>query len=91
LSPLSLIPPNGEKDFSMRRCRSCKTLKWGADPCPNADCPKNTGDPVIRVKSRSRPITATAKHGYHAPNTTGFIQGTSDYDAPIRSTWRTIS
>lgn len=72
----------------MRRCRRCKTPKWGTDPCVNPDCPINT-QPTIRLKSRTLPTTATTKHGYHAPNTMGFVQPTSDYDAPIssRSRW----
>jgi hypothetical protein len=68
----------------MRRCRRCKTPKWGSDPCTNPTCPVNT-TPTVRLKSRSKPTTATVKHGFHALNTTGFVQTMSDYDTPI---WR---
>jgi hypothetical protein len=46
---------------------------------------------TVRLKSRTLPTTATVKHGYHAVNTAGFVQATSDYDAPIRSQWRRAS
>jgi hypothetical protein len=46
---------------------------------------------TVRLKSRTLPTTATSKHGYHAVNTVGFVQTTSDYDAPIRSQWRRAS
>lgn len=73
----------------MRRCRSCRAPKWGTDPCANAECPRNTTTGPLKIKARSLPITATSKHGYHAVNTTGFIQSTSDYDAPITARgWR---
>ena len=75
----------------MRHCRACKTPKWGTDPCTNPVCPRVTGI-TIRLKGRSLPITATAKHGFHGTNTSGFVQPTSDYDSPIRAQgWRTIA
>lgn len=66
----------------MRHCRRCKTPKWGADPCLNPDCVVNT-TPTIRLRARSKPVTVTVKHGFHAPNTAGFVQVTADYDTPI--------
>jgi hypothetical protein len=74
----------------MSRCRACKTPKWKGDPCPNADCQRNM-TLTVRLKSKTLPTTATNKHGYHAVNTNGFMQATSDYDAPIRSQWRRAS
>lgn len=74
----------------MSRCRVCKTLRTKGDPCPNADCPKNL-TATVRLRSRTLPMTAMAKHGYHALNTTT-TSLMSDYDAPIRArTWRTIA
>lgn len=70
----------------MIRCRACKMLKWRGDVCPNAYCPRNT-QPSVRLKSKTLPITATAKHGYHAG--TAQTRLLSDYDMPIRSKgWR---
>lgn len=74
----------------MSRCRRCRTPKWKGDPCPVADCPTNT-TATARIKSVTKPITATAKHGYHAPMTatTSLV---SDYDAPIRAhSWKKVS
>jgi hypothetical protein len=74
----------------MSRCRVCRAPKWRGDPCPNADCTRNT-TPRVTLKSRTLPITATAKHGYHAGNTMGFVQESYDYDAPIQATrWVTV-
>jgi hypothetical protein len=66
-------------------CRKCGTPKWRGSPCLNADCVVNT-TPHVTLKSRTLPITATAKHGYHALNQTAMVTG---YDAPIRATgWK---
>lgn len=74
----------------MTRCRACKTLRTRGDLCPNADCPKNTTTTVC-IKGRNGPISATTKHGYHAPMTTT-SRLVADYDAPIRAkTWRTVA
>lgn len=51
-----------------RKCRSCKQLKWGSDPCPNPDCGRNTARPAWRVKlsaGNRRPITLNVHHGFH--------------------------
>ena len=68
----------------MSRCRTCRTPKWRGDPCAYADCARNTERRVV-LRSKTLPITATAKHGYHAGNTNRFFQAGSDYDAPIRA------
>lgn len=67
----------------IRQCRRCRTPKWGTDPCVNAFCPTVT-EVTVRLRAKTRPVTVTAKHGYHAP-TTGFVQIMQDYDAPIRT------
>jgi len=67
----------------MNRCRACKTPKTKGDPCPGADCPRRNGS--SRLRAVSPPITATAKHGFHAPVTrTALLTGL--YDQPIRAT-----
>jgi hypothetical protein len=67
------------------RCRICRAPKWRTDPCQNADCLRNLADRTVTVtvRSRSNPIAATIKHGFHALNTSGFMQPTCDYDTPI--------
>lgn len=75
----------------MSKCRTCRTPKWKGDPCPNADCTRNLTT-IVKLKGRSLPITATAKHGFHSLNTAGYVQSVSDYDAPIRARgWRSAS
>lgn len=70
----------------MSRCRSCNTIRTKGDPCPNAACPRNTGQ-TTRLRSRTKAITLNVKHGYHAPNTTTCL--VADYDLPIRArSWR---
>jgi hypothetical protein len=73
----------------MSRCRRCRTPKWKGDPCSSPDCPTNL-TATMRITSVTKPVTVTAKHGFHAPTTTmGLV---SDYDAPIRArSWRSIS
>jgi hypothetical protein len=46
---------------------------------------------TIRRKNIKTPHTMNVKHGFHAAYTNGFMQATSDYDAPIRSQWRRAS
>lgn len=67
----------------MSRCRSCKTPKWRGDACPNADCPKNLTT-TVRLRSKTLPMTATSKHGFHGLNTSR-TQLVNDYDMPIRA------
>lgn len=63
-------------------CRSCRAPKWRHDPCTNADCPRNNRT-TTRLKSRSLPITANVKHGFHA--TMSVTRLVDDYDLPIRA------
>lgn len=74
----------------MSTCRTCRAPKMRGDACANADCPINTGQ-TTRLRSRSKPITAGVKHGFHAPNTS-VMSLVSDYDLPIRARrWRSAS
>jgi hypothetical protein len=68
-------------------CRLCRTPKWKGDLCANPDCTVNT-QVKGGLRARTKPITATVKHGYHALNQQAIAAG---YDAPIRNDrWITV-
>jgi hypothetical protein len=74
----------------MSRCRACNTVRTKGDPCPNADCPRNTAQ-ATPLRAKTRPVTLAVKHGFHAANTSR-TQLVSDYDLPIRARrWRAAS
>lgn len=64
------------------RCRACKTVRFKGDPCPNADCPRNT-QRTTALRAKTKPVTVAVKHGFHAANTTTCLL--ADYDLPIKA------
>jgi len=47
------------------KCRKCRCPKWKGDACVNPTCPTVLEwTPVL--KSKTRPVTAMVKHGFHA-------------------------
>lgn len=49
----------------MSKCRSCGSMKWRKDICPV--CAYNAPKQTLRMHGTGRAISATTKHGFHAP------------------------